>query len=403
MQTKTPPAAGDASPLEGDFSIVIGGPLFQALRRAHLTGDALQLVHRRIVAIAAVAWVPLCVLSAADGKAWGDSVAVPFLYDIDAHARLLVALPLLILAELVVHQRLREVVAQFVTLGLVRGAVRERFGAAIRSAMRLRNSMLAEVVLIAMVYGVGILVVWRYYFALGAPTWYAAPVAGGRQLHLAGWWYFLVSLPLFQLLLLRWYFRLFIWARFLWHVSRMDIAYAPMHPDRNGGLGFLSRIGHAFAPLLLAEGTLLAGSIANQIFFQGAVLTDFKLEVFTFVATVVGVVLAPLLVFVVPLSQARRAGLRDYRHLAKQHLDAFEAKWLHGGAASDDPLVGTPDFSALGDMAASFNVVREMHVVPITRDTVLQLVVMTLLPVAPLLLTMISVEALLEQLARIAL
>jgi hypothetical protein len=401
MLTDTTPARMKASPPAEDFSFVIGGPLFQALRRAHLTGDGLQLVRRRIVALATIAWVPLLALSALDGKALGNAVAVPFLRDIDAHARFLVALPLLVLAEIAVHRRTRPVVAQFVTLGLVGEGVRERFEAAVRSAMRLRNSVVAEVMLIALVYGVGILVVWRYYFALAAPTWYAAPTVDGRQPHLAGWWYFLVSVPLFQFLLLRWYFRIFIWARFLWQVSRMDLRYAPAHPDRLGGLGFLSRVGYAFAPLLAAQGTLLAGMFANRIFFEGARLTDFKVETFTFVATMVSVVLAPLLVFVGPLSRARRDGMREYRHLAKRHLDEFEAKWLHGGAAEGELLVGSPDISSLTDMASSFDVLREMRVVPITRDLVFQLVVMTLLPIAPLLLTMISVEELLGQFVRI--
>ena len=382
---------------EGDFSLVLGGPLFQALRRAHLTGDALQMLHRRILVITIVAWVPLLVLSALDGKAWGSAVAVPFLRDIDAHARFLVALPLLVLAEIVVHRRTLPVVTQFVTLGLVPPAVRARFDAAVQNAMRLRNSVVAEVMLIAVVYGVGILVFWRYYAALGTPTWYAAPIPGGRHLHLAGWWYFLVSVPVFQFLLLRWYFRIFIWARFLWQVSRLDLTYAPAHPDRLGGLGFLSRVGYAFTPLLVAQGTLIAGMFANRIFFEGAKLTDFKLETFTFVAIMVSVVLAPLLVFVGPLSRARRDGLRHYRHLAKRHLDEFEAKWLHGGAAEGEVLVGNPDVSSLTDMASSFDVLREMRVIPITRDLIVQLVIMTLLPIAPLLLTMISVEELLAQ------
>jgi hypothetical protein len=395
------PARIDALPAEGDFSIVVGGPLFQALRRARLAGDGLQLVRRRIVVIATLAWVPLLVLSAADGKAWGDAVAVPFLRDIDAHARFLIALPLLIIAEIVVHRRTRPIVTQFVTLGLVRDGTRKNFEAAIESAMRLRNSVLAEVTLIAIVYVVGILVVWRYYIALGAATWYAAPTGDGRQIHLAGWWYFLFSLPIFQFLLLRWYFRLFIWARFLWQVSRIDLTYAPMHPDRIGGLGFMSRLGYAFAPLLIAQGTLLAGMLANRIFYDGARLTDFKIEIFVFVAIMVAVVIAPLFVFVEPLSRARRAGLRDYSHLAKRHIDEFEAKWLHGGVDAGELLVGNPDVSSLTDMSSSFDVVREMRLVPITRDLVIQLVVVTLLPLAPLLLTMISVEELLGQFVRI--
>ena len=34
-----------------DFSLVLGGPLFQLLRRSHLSGNALELVRRRVIVI----------------------------------------------------------------------------------------------------------------------------------------------------------------------------------------------------------------------------------------------------------------------------------------------------------------------------------------------------------------
>src|SRR5438094_5644002 len=86
------------------FSLVLGGPLFQLLRRAHLSDDALMMVRQRIIVIALFAWLPLLVLSALEGQMVGGSVAVPFLLDVEVHIRLLVALPLLVIAELVVHQ-----------------------------------------------------------------------------------------------------------------------------------------------------------------------------------------------------------------------------------------------------------------------------------------------------------
>ena len=94
------------SPPATDFSLVLGGPLYQLWRRTRLAGDALQLLRRRIVVLITVAWVPLLALSIAEGHAWG-SVALPFLHDIEMHVRLLVALPLLVVAELVVHRRTR--------------------------------------------------------------------------------------------------------------------------------------------------------------------------------------------------------------------------------------------------------------------------------------------------------
>ena len=257
-----------------DFSLVLGGPLFQLLRRSHLSGDALELVRQRIIVISLLAWLPLLVLSALEGQALGGSAAVPFLLDVDVHVRFLVALPLLIVAELVVHQRMRFVVRQFLERHLIPESALTRFDAAIASAFRLRNSVLAEVLLIAFVYGVGVLIIWRQYMALDTATWYAVPTAEGLQLSLTGVWYGYVSLPLFQFLLMRWYFRLFIWTRFLWQVSRLDLSLVPTHPDRVGGLGFLANTVYAFAPLAVAHGALLAGLIANRIFYLGAALPD---------------------------------------------------------------------------------------------------------------------------------
>ena len=54
-----------------DFSLVLGGPLFQLLRRAHLTGDTLELLQRRIIVISLFTWLPLLVLSALEGQVAG--------------------------------------------------------------------------------------------------------------------------------------------------------------------------------------------------------------------------------------------------------------------------------------------------------------------------------------------
>ena len=62
-----------------------------------------ELVRRRVILLPLLAWLPLLVLSALEGQALGGHVAVPFLLDVEAHARFLVALPLLIVAELVVR------------------------------------------------------------------------------------------------------------------------------------------------------------------------------------------------------------------------------------------------------------------------------------------------------------
>jgi hypothetical protein len=294
---------------------------------------------------------------------------------------------------------MRPLLQQFLERKLIPDHAMPRFEAAIASAFRLRNSVLAEVLLIALVYGIGILIVWRHYMALDAATWYATPSAGGSKLSLAGMWYGYVSLPLFQFLLLRWYFRLFIWTRFLWQVSRIDLRLVPTHPDRLGGLSFLAQTAYALTVLAVAQGALLAGQLAGRIFFLGAALPQFKAEIALLVLFLLCVLLGPLLVFAPQLAAAKRKGLREYGTLAERYVREFDAKWLHGGAPAEEPLVGSADIQSLADLGNSYEVVRTMSIAPVTKQAVLRLATATLLPIAPLLLTLMSLEELLKKLA----
>jgi hypothetical protein len=393
------PAGAADHPLQrpADFSLVLGGPLYQLLRRTHLADDALQLQRRRIVVISLLTWLPLLVLAAFDGHLLGGRVAVPFLLDVDVHLKFLVALPLLIAAELVVHQRMRALTVTFYERDLVPNAAVGRLDAAVASAYRLRNSVTAEVLLIAFVYVVGVSVIWRHYTSLDAATWYATPGAGEPRLTLAGLWYGYVSLPVFQFLLCRWYFRIFIWARLLWQVSRIDLHLTPTHPDRVGGLGFLAATSYSFVPLLAAHGTLLAGNLANQIFHAGASLTDFKLEILLLSIFMGLLVVGPLLVFAPQLAAARRNGLREYGTLAQRYVRDFDTKWLRGGAA-DEPMLGSGDIQSLADLGNAYSIVQDMRIVPVTRHALVQLAVATVAPVVPLVLTLMPLEELLRKL-----
>ena len=389
--SSTAPSSAD------DFSLVLGGPLFQLLRATRLSGEALDLLWRRLIFISLLCWLPLLVLSALGGQLWSGPSSVPFLLDVEVHIRFLVAVPLLVGAELLVHQRMRTVLQQFLMRDLISDEARPRFDAAVNSAMRLRNSVLAEVLIIAFVYGVGVLIVWRQFIALNTTTWFTAAGPDGR-LSLAGLWYGYVSMPVFQFLLLRWYFRVSIWARLLWQVSRIDLKLVPTHPDRVGGLAFISGTAYAFVPLAVAHGAVVAGFIANRIFHLGAALPEFKLEIALLVIFVECMVFGPLLVFAVQLSRTKRTGLREYGALAARYVREFDDKWLRGKATAEDELIGSADIQSLADLGNSFEVVRSMRLAPITRDPIIQVGVAALLPLAPLLLTMMPLEELLRRL-----
>jgi hypothetical protein len=396
MRSRTSKPGDEALQNPRDFSFALGGPLFQLLRRAHLADDALALVKRRVLVISLFAWLPLLALSALRGQMLGGGVAVPFLADISVHVRFLVAIPLLIVAELVVHRRMRPLVNQFLEEDLIPESARTRFDAAIASLIRLRNSVLAEVLLIAFVYGFGIMFLWRQHMALDTATWYATPSIGGSTLSLAGMWYGFVSLPIFQFLVVRWFFRLFIWARFLWQASRIDLKLVPTHPDRAGGLGFLSKSLAAFLPLAAAFGAVLAGPLADRIFHAGAKLPEFKMQIAAAVIVLVSLFVGPLLVFAPRIAQAKRRGFLEYGALAERYVREFDVKWLRGGAPAGEPLVGSGDIQSLADLANSFEVVRTMRVVPVALQDILIIAIAVLVPIAPLLLTVMPLEDLLK-------
>jgi hypothetical protein len=381
-----------------EFSLVLGGPLYQLFRRTHLSGDALELARRRLISISLFAWLPLLVLSALGGRVAGGSAELPFLFDLEVHVRLLIALPLLIVAELVVHQRMRSVVQQFYERDLIPEEAKSQFEAAIDSLFRLRNSVLAEVLLISFVYCVGVFVIWRSYALLDKVSWYTEPPILGSRLSLAGMWYEYVSMPLFQFLLVRWYFRIVIWARFLWQIGRIDLKLVPTHPDGVGGLGFLANTAYAFLPLALAHGAVLAGIIANRIFQLNSTLPAFKVEIALVVVFVQLLVFTPLLLFAGQLSRARRRGLAEYGTLAGRYVREFDHKWLRGGAPPGEPLVGSADIQSLADLGNSFQLVRSMKVAPVNRHAIVQLGAATLAPIVPLLLTIMPLEELVKRL-----
>jgi hypothetical protein len=372
-----------------DFSVVLGGPLFQLLRKAHLEGDHLQLLKRRVAFFVGITWLPLFLLATA-GPFAGSADRLAFLRDIEVHARFLVALPAFIVAELIVHARMLPVARRFVERRIILLEDLPRFYRAVESAFGLRNSVPLEIGLFAAVYTFGLLF-WHNRFGIEAATWYATP--GGRwHLTPAGFWYVFVSIPILQFILLRWYLRFFIWYRFLWQVSRIHLDLIPTHPDRAGGLGFLGTLSYTFGPVLFGQGAMLAGLIASNVLYHGGNLLSFKLQAGSFVVFFVFVIFGPLLMFTSQMASARRNGLAEYGLFAQRYVAGFREKWIGARGANSDELLGTGDIQSLADLGNSYTVVQEMRMVPFGLKDVSRLAAATAAPMVPLLLLVWSPE-----------
>ncbi len=382
-----------------DFSLVAGGPLYQLCRRAHLSGPGLELLGLRVLVISVVAWLPLPVLSAIEGHLFGTQ-NLSFVRDIESHARFVVALPVLLSAELVVHRSIKSAMKLFLQRGVIVPEDTPKFYAAIESARRARNSPAWELALLVYVYTVGHWV-WRNGMVLGTVSWYALPTGADLHLTLAGYWYSFVSIPIFQFILFRWYVRLVIWFLLLWRVSRLNLRLLPTHPDRAGGIGFLGKeSSYAFGPILFAQGALLAGMIASRIFYQGQSLLAFKASIAGLVSLYVVGILGPLTMFTPLLTRTKRRGLEEYGTMAMACVTDFDKKWIRG-SAKGETILGTGDLESLANLSESYAVVREMKPVPFAFEDVILLAVAAALPLLPLLLRMVPLEELVTRLIKI--
>jgi hypothetical protein len=381
-----------------DFSVVLGGPLFQLLRKAHLDGDHLELLRRRLIFFIGITWLPLFLL-AVIGPFAGSAGRLSFLRDIEVQARFLVSLPALIAAELIVHSRMLPVARRFVERHIILPKDLPRFNRAVESAFALRNSIPLEIAMLVAVYTFG-LWFWNGRFGIQASTWYALP--GGRwHLTPAGFWYVFISIPIAQFILLRWYMRFFIWYRFLWQVSKIPLNLIPTHPDRAGGLGFLGLISYSFGPVVFGQGAMLAGLIASRVLYHGDSLLSFKLRAGGFVVFFVCAIFAPLIVFSSQMARARRNGLADYGLLAQRYVEGFREKWIVDYGSNTGELLGTGDIQSLADLGNSYAVVNEMRIVPFGLKDVTRLATAAAAPLVPLLLLVWSPEEVITQVIKV--
>jgi hypothetical protein len=172
---------------------------------------------------------------------------------------------------------------------------------------------------------------------------------------------------------------------------------ASVSVHRAAGLGFLADSTVALVPFLLAHGTLFAGVMAEGIFFGGRTLLSYWPALVAFYTLAIAVALAPLLAFALPLARARRTGLLEYGTLAQSYVARFDSKWLRTASPEMSQLLGSADIQSLADMINSFqSAIVDMRPIPISLKSAVLLAIVTLVPVAPLLLTVMPATEILK-------
>jgi len=369
-----------------NFSLTHGGPIYRLQARLGAADEHKVLVVRRACVIALVTWLPLLLLSAAQGLALDGHVRIPFLEDFAANVRFLIALPILVTSEVSVDRRLRHIVNHFLRSGIVTEASLPAFEAVIERHTRLRDRVSPEIVMLLLAYMPLLAFNGNELLMGNVSSWHSTPTSPGGWLTAAGWWFSLISAPLYRLLLLRWIWRMYLWTAFLYRVSKIDLALIPTHPDRAAGLGFLSAGQLRFGPIAFAMGAVLAGQLGNRIAYAGASISGLKYVIAAYCVCASLVLAAPLLIFAPTLAAVRRRGLREYGVLATSYAKQFDSKWIHGAPPAGETLLGSADIQSLADLGNSYSIVSDMRPIPLDRRTMLGLAFAAVLPMLPVLI-----------------
>ena len=381
------------------FDLVDGGPLFSIQRRVGLIRENKPSLKKRALLAAMLTWLPLLILSQMQGLAFGHSIPLSFLKDFSAYTRFLLAIPLLLVAESIIGPRIAETAAHFIKSGVVLEKDYSKFDHIVERGLRLRDSILAEATLLVIAY------ISSFLSFRATPThistWYRNVSDSGDSLTWAGIWLVAVCTPLFQFLTLRWLWRLFLWFQFLNRVRKLDLQLFPPHPDQAAGLGFVGEGQRFFGVLLFAFSLGSTGVLAREIVYGKVSLVYFGPSIATYVIVALIIIVAPLIIFSGILIRTKRVGLHQYGTLATTYTGLFHKKWIQRQNPENEPILGTADIQSLADLGNSYLFVEKMTLLPIDIRTILQLVVASLLPLAPLLLTVMPLKSILKLILKV--
>lgn len=344
---------------------------------------------------ALITWLPLPMLVVIETGSLRGLSASSFLTAIGPHARYLVCVPLLIIADAVCPPRLWRVVEHFGSSGIV--ADRDALARLTASGHQWFDSKGARVVVIALAYLVtAAFIVW--YPDPFVPEWHRGHGFSGR-FSLSGWWHVIVSLPLLIALILWWVWRLVAWACVLRDLARCDLHLIAAHPDRTAGLGFLGGSLRAFSIVGVAFSTIVASRMAQQI-IGGMAPSKFQLAFdAVLVLCIVLLLVAPLFMFSRTLMTVGRIGGLEYSALAQRMGRHFEARWIGPDRAADsDEMLSVQDFSATIDLYSIVAGARGIRWVPVSERDLIRLALALLVPFLPVVLLIVPPHVVLAEL-----
>jgi hypothetical protein len=371
------------------ISLMRGGFFYQVQEKARLIDSRTWGLRRRLPLALAIAWLPLPILAATHG---GVDDLRALLIDYRVYARAFIAIPLLLIAQVTMETRFREMVQHFLDANIIRIADLSRFHHIMQRTRRLRDAKLPEFIIIVAVY-----VQVGYLLESGSlrfPTW-AVDAASGSMTP-AGYYSMLVTQALFLTLLSIVVWKWLIWVDVLRQLSRMPLQLDATNGDLAAGLGFLGDTPRAFVPVVLGVSAVIGAYWRTQLLTGQLTLELLKWPAAAYAVILLLIFFLPLALFTPALLREKRLGIRKYGSI--QHLVSlqFRRKWTTQRHQHVEDLLGAPDVSALADLSAAFKNVEQMTTYPFRKSSVVAFLLALAVPMIPVVTTQIPLKEIMK-------
>ncbi len=378
------------------FSLFDGDLLNRTFSRIGLDSRHVSDLTARALIVIGITWVPMAVLAYSQHLYSPHIVARNFFADYAAYAQFLIAIPLFIVGERIVSRSTRQADMDFVDTGVVSVEDLPIVSASHAEVERLRMSRVAEAVCITLAYVTAGATILPELATQSMLTWHSGAGPTGNLhtlfgLTAPGAWALLVALPILNYWWIRIAWKIIVWTRYLYRMSRLRLVLVASHPDSTGGIGFVSEVQSTFALIIFAYGVSnVAAVIAYKVAIEHAPLSLMPVwgPAIGFIVCAPLLFTVPLLMFTKQLSRTKRRAMALCRAQLLRRSLAFEARSLSEdlseglsvGAGSDSAWL-----ASMNNLSGVFDRIGHMRVVPFDLKSATQLLGATIGSVATVL------------------
>lgn len=198
------------------------------------------------------------------------------------------------------------------------------------------------------------------------------------------YWFYFVSLPLYQFFFLKFFiFLLSLW-RFFFRLSHMNLDLRPSDPDAMGGLRFLSQFLNSFLFSILAISSAAAAGAAQMIIQDNLDIQGLKIIFVVFAVILMMLLTGPYFLFFKVMIRAKIEGLHLFNVLSSRQQRDFEDFWFNKAPLENDSLK-SESFSALADFSTVYDRALSMKPLPLRIHDLIPLAFALFVPFLPVL------------------